>query len=186
MVDVPMCAPTSTKVEPVDAPCSRTVATACASSRSSLRCCLTKKRSSAFVGTTNTVPPNSAATYGVIVLACSKNCCRARTSGSTVTQNSVDGPGTPKACGHRPGVAGLAGDASSPRYHGRVTVTVDVRTVGNVIGGDERPAANGATFEKLAPATGELLSLVARSDASDTDAAIAAAAEAQPAWAERP
>ena len=67
-----------------------------------------------------------------------------------------------------------------------MTVTVDVRTVGNVIAGEERPAASGATFEKLAPATGELLSLVARSDASDTDAAIAAAVEAQPAWADRP
>jgi aldehyde dehydrogenase (NAD+) len=67
-----------------------------------------------------------------------------------------------------------------------VTVTVDVRTVGNVIAGEERPAASGATFEKLAPATGELLSLVARSDASDTGAAISAAVEAQPAWADRP
>jgi aldehyde dehydrogenase (NAD+) len=67
-----------------------------------------------------------------------------------------------------------------------VTVTVDVRTVGNVIAGEERPAASGATFEKLAPATGELLSLVARSDASDTDAAISTAVDAQPAWADRP
>jgi alpha-ketoglutaric semialdehyde dehydrogenase len=66
-----------------------------------------------------------------------------------------------------------------------VAVTVDVRTVGNVIAGEERPAASGATFEKLAPATGELLSLVARSDAADADAAIAAAADAQPGWAER-
>ena len=48
----------------------------------------------------------------------------------------------------------------------RVTVAVDVKTVGNVIAGEERPAASGATFEKLAPATGEVISLVARSDAS--------------------
>jgi alpha-ketoglutaric semialdehyde dehydrogenase len=66
-----------------------------------------------------------------------------------------------------------------------MTVAIDVRTVGNVIAGEERAAASGATFEKLAPATGEVLSLVARSDASDTDAAISAAAEAQPAWADR-
>ena len=66
-----------------------------------------------------------------------------------------------------------------------MTVAVDVRTVGNVIGGEERAAASGATLEKLAPATGELLSLVARSDAVDIDAAIAAAADAQPAWAAR-
>jgi len=43
-----------------------------------------------------------------------------------------------------------------------VTVAVDVKTVGNVIAGEERPAASGATFEKLAPATGEVISLVAR------------------------
>ena len=67
----------------------------------------------------------------------------------------------------------------------RVTVAVDVKTVGNVIGGEERPAASGATFEKLAPATGEVISLVARSDAGDTGAAIAAAVDAQPAWADR-
>ena len=30
-------------------------------------------------------------------------------------------------------------------------------TVGNVIGGEERPASRGGTFEKLAPATGEVL-----------------------------
>ena len=43
-----------------------------------------------------------------------------------------------------------------------MTVAVDVKTVGNVIAGEERPAASGATFEKLAPATGEVISLVAR------------------------
>ena len=66
-----------------------------------------------------------------------------------------------------------------------MTVAVDVRTVGNSIAGEERSAAGGATFEKLAPATGEVLSVVARSGPSDTDAAITAAAEAQPAWAAR-
>ena len=66
-----------------------------------------------------------------------------------------------------------------------MTVAVDVKTVGNVIGGEERPAESGATFEKLAPASGEVISLVARSDASDTGAAIAAAVDAQPAWADR-
>ena len=47
-----------------------------------------------------------------------------------------------------------------------------LRTVHNMIGGEERPAASGETFEKLAPATGEPLSLVARSDARDVDAAV--------------
>ncbi|MEJ7569432.1 MAG: aldehyde dehydrogenase family protein [Gaiellaceae bacterium] len=57
--------------------------------------------------------------------------------------------------------------------------------VPNVIAGEERPAASGATFEKLAPATGKTLSTVARSGAADVDAAIGAAEAAQPAWAAR-
>ncbi len=67
-----------------------------------------------------------------------------------------------------------------------MTVTAEVRTVGNVIGGEERPASRGGTFEKLAPATGEVLSLVARSSATDVAVAVAAAEAAQPAWAARP
>ena len=58
-----------------------------------------------------------------------------------------------------------------------------VRTVLNVIAGDERHAASGETLEKRNPATGEVLSLVARSGAEDVDAAVAAAVAAQPAWA---
>ena len=56
-------------------------------------------------------------------------------------------------------------------------------TVANVIGGDERPAAEGGTFEKLSPHTGEPISVVARSTAADVEAAVAAAKAAQPAWA---
>src|SRR6266849_2611070 len=66
-----------------------------------------------------------------------------------------------------------------------MTVAVGLRTVGNVIAGEERPAASGATIEKRAPATGEVASLVARSNATDTAAAVSAAAEAHPAWAAR-
>jgi aldehyde dehydrogenase (NAD+) len=47
----------------------------------------------------------------------------------------------------------------------------------------ERPAAGGETFDKIAPATGEVLSQVVRSDGRDVDGAVAAAREAQPAWA---
>jgi acyl-CoA reductase-like NAD-dependent aldehyde dehydrogenase len=61
--------------------------------------------------------------------------------------------------------------------------TTAVRLIGNVIGGEERGAASGETIAKHAPATGELLSRVARSGAADADAAISAAAAAQPAWA---
>jgi aldehyde dehydrogenase (NAD+) len=64
-----------------------------------------------------------------------------------------------------------------------MSVHAATRTIANVIAGEERPAASGQTLEKRAPATGELLSLVARSDARDADAAISAAAAAQPAWA---
>jgi acyl-CoA reductase-like NAD-dependent aldehyde dehydrogenase len=57
------------------------------------------------------------------------------------------------------------------------------RTIGNHISGEERPAASGETLEKRAPATGEVLSLVARSGAADVDAAVSAAVQAQRAWA---
>jgi acyl-CoA reductase-like NAD-dependent aldehyde dehydrogenase len=66
-----------------------------------------------------------------------------------------------------------------------ITAPPGTRTVGNVVAGEERAATGGATFEKLVPATGRLLSLVARSDARDVDAAVTAAADAQPAWAAR-
>jgi aldehyde dehydrogenase (NAD+) len=61
-----------------------------------------------------------------------------------------------------------------------------MRTVPNVIAGEERAAAGGETFAKLAPATGEAISSVARSRAEDVDAAIRAAEAAQPGWAARP
>jgi alpha-ketoglutaric semialdehyde dehydrogenase len=63
------------------------------------------------------------------------------------------------------------------------TTAQQTRTIHNVIGGEERPAASGETVDKFAPATGELLSQVARSRREDVDAAIRAAAAAQPAWA---
>jgi alpha-ketoglutaric semialdehyde dehydrogenase len=58
-----------------------------------------------------------------------------------------------------------------------------VRTVANVIAGDERGAIGGETFEKRSPATGEVISSVARSDRRDVDLAVVAAREAQPEWA---
>jgi alpha-ketoglutaric semialdehyde dehydrogenase len=67
-----------------------------------------------------------------------------------------------------------------------VSASVELRLVGNVIAGEEVPAASGATFEKLAPATGEPISRVARSTVEDVDGAVGAAAAAQPAWASLP
>jgi alpha-ketoglutaric semialdehyde dehydrogenase len=58
-----------------------------------------------------------------------------------------------------------------------------VRTVANVIAGAERDAVGGGSFEKRSPATGEVISSVARSDRRDVDLAVAAAREAQPDWA---
>jgi aldehyde dehydrogenase (NAD+) len=63
--------------------------------------------------------------------------------------------------------------------------TVALRSIGNLISGAEQPATGGETFEKLSPATGEPIAVVARSDARDVDAAVSAAAAAQPAWARR-
>ena len=57
------------------------------------------------------------------------------------------------------------------------------RTVANVIAGREQPATGGETFEKRSPATGEVISVVARSRGEDVEAAVAAARDAQPAWA---
>jgi acyl-CoA reductase-like NAD-dependent aldehyde dehydrogenase len=55
----------------------------------------------------------------------------------------------------------------------------------NLIAGRAAPAASGRTFEKLAPATAETYCRVARSDAADVAAAVAAARAAQPDWAAR-
>jgi acyl-CoA reductase-like NAD-dependent aldehyde dehydrogenase len=63
---------------------------------------------------------------------------------------------------------------------------VSPRWVPNVIGGDELPADCGETFAKLAPASGEAVSAVARSRKEDVDRAIKAAEAAQPGWAARP
>jgi alpha-ketoglutaric semialdehyde dehydrogenase len=64
-----------------------------------------------------------------------------------------------------------------------VTSPPATRLIANVIAGTEQPAAGGETFEKIAPATGEVLSQVARSDRRDVEAAVAAGREAQADWA---
>ena len=55
----------------------------------------------------------------------------------------------------------------------------------NLIGGQSAPQASGAVFEKRRPSDGELLYRVARSEAPDAAAAVAAARAAQKAWAGR-
>ena len=53
-----------------------------------------------------------------------------------------------------------------------ITAPTATRTVSNFIDGEERAAAAGGTFEKLSPATGDVLSVVARSTTEDVHAAI--------------
>ncbi len=55
----------------------------------------------------------------------------------------------------------------------------------NLVAGEARPAASGEWLEKLCPADGTSLCRVARSGPADVDAAVAAAREAQEAWADR-
>ena len=54
---------------------------------------------------------------------------------------------------------------------------------GHVIGGEETPAASGATFESVDPSTALPIARLARGDAEDVDRAVRAARAAQPAWA---
>jgi aldehyde dehydrogenase (NAD+) len=56
----------------------------------------------------------------------------------------------------------------------------------NWIGGREQPAQNGQWLDKLNPHNGEVLCRIARSDAGDVKSAVAAAKDAQPAWAALP
>ena len=56
----------------------------------------------------------------------------------------------------------------------------------NLIDGEWCATARNETFEKSSPATGTVLTRVARSRAAEIDAAVAAARRAQPQWADVP
>src|SRR5436190_22566433 len=65
-----------------------------------------------------------------------------------------------------------------------MSATVALEQVSNLIAG--KPAqARAGTFDKLRPEDGTLLCRVARSGEAEVSAAVAAASEAQPAWAAR-
>ena len=72
--------------------------------------------------------------------------------------------------------------ASSPSAPGVDLASIPA-VVPNQIGGGDARAADGRTFTKLDPATGEPLCQVARSGADDVRRAVEAARAAQPAWA---
>ncbi|HEX6117006.1 MAG TPA: CoA-acylating methylmalonate-semialdehyde dehydrogenase [Solirubrobacterales bacterium] len=67
-----------------------------------------------------------------------------------------------------------------------MAVSAEARTLRNHIAGSWVEAAGDGTIEDRDPATGTLSALVPRSASADVDAAVRAAAEAQPAWAETP
>lgn len=56
----------------------------------------------------------------------------------------------------------------------------------NHIGGESVPAQSGRTFETVSPVDGSILAKVAKSDAADVDAAVAAAREAFKTWSKMP
>jgi len=58
-----------------------------------------------------------------------------------------------------------------------------VKSRGHLIGGDQVPAASGATFDDVDPATALPFATLARGDAEDVDRAVRAARSAQGAWA---
>jgi len=55
-----------------------------------------------------------------------------------------------------------------------------------LIAGKDRPASNGATFNRVSPLTGEIVTCAAAATLEDADAAVAAAREAFPVWAGLP
>jgi len=65
--------------------------------------------------------------------------------------------------------------------------SVDLSTIPTVVlnsvGGEDAPAADGRTFAKVDPATGQEICRVARSAAADISRAVDVAKRAQPAWA---
>jgi malonate-semialdehyde dehydrogenase (acetylating)/methylmalonate-semialdehyde dehydrogenase len=65
-----------------------------------------------------------------------------------------------------------------------MAVSAEARTLRNHIAGAWVEAAGEGSIEDRDPATGELAALVPRSSAADVDAAVRAAADAQPAWAD--
>ncbi|MGE0592517.1 MAG: aldehyde dehydrogenase [Vicinamibacterales bacterium] len=69
---------------------------------------------------------------------------------------------------------------ATPAAGGRLAMPA---VVPNDVAGDDRPAADGRTFAKMNPATGQELCRVARSGAADVAEAVARARAAQPAWA---
>jgi malonate-semialdehyde dehydrogenase (acetylating)/methylmalonate-semialdehyde dehydrogenase len=67
-----------------------------------------------------------------------------------------------------------------------MATAAEARTLQNFVGGSFVDAATDATLEDRDPATGELAARIPLSGATDVDAAVRAARQAQPAWREVP
>lgn len=65
-------------------------------------------------------------------------------------------------------------------------MTIVIEDLGNIIGGEERPARSGRWIDDIEPATGVVVARCAASDANDVDDAVAAATRALPAWSRMP
>lgn len=59
----------------------------------------------------------------------------------------------------------------------------NVRDVGLIIGGEEQPSESGASFDVVAPASGELLGRAGRAGSGDVSRAVTAARAGYPEWA---
>src|SRR5476649_607330 len=63
-------------------------------------------------------------------------------------------------------------------------VETDIKTYGQLIGGEWAGAADGATYENRDPFTGEVVAINAASSRADAERAIEAAAAAFPEWSQ--
>lgn len=73
-----------------------------------------------------------------------------------------------------------------PKHESVRALLTNPREARMLIGGEWVPAAGGAALETIDPATGQVIGTIPDAGAEDIDRAVAAAAKAQPLWAETP
>src|SRR5690606_12919883 len=97
------------------------------------------------------------------------------------------GPGRRRGSGGMSSQAPTAGAGSARREAREAVARLAGSTagglVGNLVGGEWRPALSGATFATVSPSDGDELAQVAAGSADEVADAAAAAAAAFPAWA---
>src|SRR6266545_4896485 len=133
-------------------------------------------------------PPAVAARVPVhraAVDAAARNVDAGATSGSTGMLRLAPGARPPPRRACLPWSRLRASVSSVARHRESDLHIPSISDIANLIAGQDVRASSGRTFEKLRPADGSLLSNVARSDAEDVEAAVAAARAAQADWATR-